>query len=71
MVVSVTMCLDAVNCFTGPAKARDLADQHLSEELEWRTRRNRIDPKLRGLDWKIVPFKSDLELFGVPAARDN
>jgi hypothetical protein len=28
------------------------------EELEWKTRRNRIDPELRALGWDIVPFKT-------------
>ena len=37
-------------------------DQSASEELEWKTRRNRIDPKLRALGWQIVPFKPELEL---------
>jgi type I restriction enzyme R subunit len=32
----------------------------LNEELEWQTRRSRIDPKLRALGWKIVAFKPDL-----------
>jgi type I restriction enzyme R subunit len=34
------------------------------EELEWKTRRNRIDPKIRALGWNIVPFKTDLDLSG-------
>jgi hypothetical protein len=37
-------------------------DQGESEELEWKTRRNRIDPRLRALGWKIVPFKPELEI---------
>ena len=32
------------------------------EEAEWLTRRERVDPKLRSLDWKVVPFKADLDL---------
>jgi type I restriction enzyme R subunit len=32
------------------------------EELEWKTRRSRVDPNLRGSGWKIVPFTPDLEL---------
>jgi len=48
------------------SEGEDVADQPLSEELEWRTRRSRIDPKLRGSGWKIVPFKSDLELSACP-----
>jgi len=34
----------------------------LNEELEWQTRRSRIDPKLRKLGWKIIPFSAGLEL---------
>jgi len=32
------------------------------DELEWKTRRSRVDPKLRDLGWKIVPFDPDLDL---------
>jgi hypothetical protein len=32
------------------------------EELEWKTRRSRVDPKLHDLGWMIVPFKPDLDL---------
>ncbi len=32
------------------------------EELEWKTRRRRVDPKLRRLGWNIVPFAPDLDL---------
>jgi len=31
------------------------------EELEWKTRRSRVDPKLRNVGWMIVPFKPDLD----------
>ncbi len=33
-----------------------------SEELELKTRRSRVDPKLGALGWKIIAFKSDLDL---------
>ncbi len=32
------------------------------EEMELKTRRSRVDPKLRDLGWMIVPFKPDLDL---------
>jgi type I restriction enzyme, R subunit len=32
------------------------------EELEWKTRRSRVDPRLRRLGWNIVPFAPDLDL---------
>lgn len=31
------------------------------EELEWKTRRSRVDPRLRRLGWNIVPFAPDLD----------
>jgi type I restriction enzyme R subunit len=37
------------------------------EELEWKTRRSRVDPKLRNLGWTIVPFKPDLDLSALTA----
>lgn len=37
------------------------------EELEWKTRRERIDPKLVALGWTIVRFRPDLTL----ASLDN
>jgi len=36
--------------------------QPRGDELEWKTRRSRVDPKLRALGWTIVSFKSDLDL---------
>jgi type I site-specific restriction endonuclease len=35
--------------------------QPRGDELEWKTRRSRIDPKLRDPGWTIVPFTSDLD----------
>ena len=29
---------------------------HSAHESEWRTRKQRIDPRLRALGWDIVPF---------------
>ena len=32
--------------------------QDLFSESEWKTRKNRIDPKLRSAGWDVVPFDS-------------
>ena len=37
------------------------------EELELKTRRSRVDPKLRDLGWTIVPFEADLKLSALTA----
>jgi type I restriction enzyme R subunit len=34
----------------------------LNEELEWKTRKSRVDPKLRALAWRIVAFKAELPI---------
>jgi type I restriction enzyme R subunit len=36
-------------------------EEELSEK-EWQTRKKRIDPKLKGLGWKVVPYTPGLSL---------
>lgn len=35
---------------------------HSSHESEWLTRKKRIDPKLKALGWKVVPYQVDADL---------
>ena len=33
-----------------------------SHESEWLTRKKRIDPKLKALGWKVVPYQEEADL---------
>lgn len=46
-----------------------MSEQNLSHEAEWKTRKQRIDPRLRNAGWKIVPFTPHQRFgFGQPEA---